>query len=571
MKTKLLLFCILAMFPSLLFAQYDFGDAPEGVLAYPLSGQNGLFPTCKTVGPNGWVQHMNFGAFFFSVDLEIDGNQGLCPNFSPYDLDECYADVDAGLVIPQPFTIVGGKVVTCPASLGTSLGPVCTTVSWGNNIDINVQNLMPSQATGYVNVLIDWNQNGEWGDSITCPQGTVSEHVLVNHQVLNPYTGLLSASGPPPFTTGPTTGYFWSRFSISEKPVIVNWEGGGNFEDGESEDYLIYVGGYDMGDAPEGSLAYPATGVTGIFPTCMNVGAPNSEVKHFLGSSFFGPGIDTEMEGNADSCPNFNPNNYDRDECWQDSDAGLIFPGPYTITGAVGSEVVVPCTQTASALGKICQTLVWGTDIDINVTGMGYVNVLMDWDQDGIWSNNPNMICQGVSVPEHVLVNFPVSGAINFPLSTFSPPSFQAGAFTGYVWARLTISDQMVTSNWDGSGTFLDGESEDYLLEVIDSTVSIKHIPGDGTIQLKIEPNPVTDQSNFEFVLLDGGNVRIEVVDMQGKSLGNLFEGIVLKGKHSFSWNEGNLLDGSLQNGIYMVRLIFNDRFSGFTRIVVIH
>jgi hypothetical protein len=44
--------------------QLDFGDAPEGALAYPATGIIGMFPTCRTVGPASWIQHTNFGAWF---------------------------------------------------------------------------------------------------------------------------------------------------------------------------------------------------------------------------------------------------------------------------------------------------------------------------------------------------------------------------------------------------------------------------------------------------------------------------------------------------------------------------
>ena len=42
----------------------EYGDAPEGVLAYPSTGGMGAFPTCITVGPSSYVEHNNFGAFF---------------------------------------------------------------------------------------------------------------------------------------------------------------------------------------------------------------------------------------------------------------------------------------------------------------------------------------------------------------------------------------------------------------------------------------------------------------------------------------------------------------------------
>jgi len=92
------LFCIAFLVPVCSFSQQDyreFGDAPEGAIAYPSTGIIGLFPTCMTVGPNGFVIHNNFGAFFVGFDLEVDGNAGLCPMFAPYDNDECFGDGSA--------------------------------------------------------------------------------------------------------------------------------------------------------------------------------------------------------------------------------------------------------------------------------------------------------------------------------------------------------------------------------------------------------------------------------------------------------------------------------------------
>jgi hypothetical protein len=219
----------------------DFGDAPEGdnAIAYPSLGVLGSFPTCKTTGPSGWVQHDNYGGYFGpGVDFESDGNGGLCPGgFPPYDQDECFQDGDAGLIIPEPFTIDSAlNVVPCPAGNGTALGFVGQTAVWGTDIDIHVHNTMPNHppyVIGYVNLLIDWNQNGVWGDP--------GEHVLVNFVVPALYVGLLSALGPPSFTIGSNPGYVWVRFSITESPVPQDWDGEGDFEDGESEDYLFLI------------------------------------------------------------------------------------------------------------------------------------------------------------------------------------------------------------------------------------------------------------------------------------------------------------------------------------------
>ena len=246
----------------------EYGDAPEGALAYPSTGVTGAFPTCKNVTIAGWIQHNNFGTWFGpGFDMESDGNHGLCPGFAPYDNDECFGDGDAGLILPQPYTIQGGVVAPCGNSAGTPLGSPCESAQWGSDIDILIHNWMPDHPTylpGYVNVLIDWNQDGQWQNdpATTCDGTMVPEHVLVDFLVPPQYDGPLSALGPPPFQIGPNDGYVWVRFSITEDPVGGNWTGEGDFEDGETEDYLLRI----YQPPPVGGEAYPVSKASLLAP-----------------------------------------------------------------------------------------------------------------------------------------------------------------------------------------------------------------------------------------------------------------------------------------------------------------
>ena len=231
----------------------EFGDAPEGdaanpVIAYP-PGTYGAFPTYVNHGVAGHVKHALQLAWFGSgVDAEGDGNASNCPAFPPYDADECYADGDAGLVMPDAYTIVGpippGSVIPCvtPVQVPALGGGTCPTAVWGVDLDITVTNNMPSGTMGYVNVLMDWNQNGSWDAPSTCPSGSAPEHVLVNFPVPNGYSGQLSGLGPPSFLIGPNQGYVWARFTVSEGTAPSGWDGAADYEDGETEDYLLCVG-----------------------------------------------------------------------------------------------------------------------------------------------------------------------------------------------------------------------------------------------------------------------------------------------------------------------------------------
>jgi hypothetical protein len=567
---KILIRFVILLFPLYSFSQElrEFGDAPEGVIAYPSTGLIGAFPTCINVGPGGFVLHNNFGAYFLTFDFEMDGNAGLCPGFSPYDMDECFGDGDAGLLFPEPFTIVNNVIQPCPGFTGAAMGVPCQVIVWGQLVDINVVNFMPNMAIGWTNVIIDWNQNGVWGDILTCPSGPCPEHVLINHPVMNGFSGPLSLTGPPNFLAGPVAGFYWARFTISEQQVPVNWNGAGTFEDGESEDYLIYIGDFDYGDAPEGALAYPVLGINGNFPTCVNVGAPGTFVKHATGNSWFGPIKDLEAEGNQGACPVFTPNLYNHDECFQDNDAGLITPSPYTITGPVGQEMVVPCISPGKAMDTVCKMAQWGPDIDITVNGTGFVNVLVDWNRDGQWALDTTTRCNSVVVPENVLVDFPVTNAMGVPLSTLFPPAFLVGPDDGYVWVRFSITPVMLGPAWTGGGTYSDGESEDYLLEIADDMTAINLISPDVMVPFRVTPNPVKDMMTVEYSLKTGGAVSVDLIDPEGRVVRNLAKGPMAKGSHRFTVDASSMIPQK-NSGFFVVRLTADGRPAAYQKVII--
>lgn len=226
----------------------DWGDAPEGALAYPHLGVLGQFPTCFAVLLAPFIYHGQLCWAHFPgapppFDFEVDGNAGLCP-FMPgqYDMDECFI-VDAGLMFPDPYTIdQTNNIVPCPGAAPSTLGPICSTAQWGANLDIMIANNMP--VGGYFNLIIDYDMSGFWGGASTCPTGQAPEHAVINYfPVPQGYYGPASGlPGIPGFLLGPNQGWVWARFTISEQPVPIPWQGEGSFEDGETEDYLLCIG-----------------------------------------------------------------------------------------------------------------------------------------------------------------------------------------------------------------------------------------------------------------------------------------------------------------------------------------
>lgn len=64
-------------------------------------------------------------------------------------------------------------------------------------------------------------------------------------------------------------------------------------------------------------------------------------------------------------------------------------------------------------------------------------------------------------------------------------------------------------------------------------------------------PNPFNPQTTIHFEIPNSSHVRLEIFDIQGKKVANLFDGIGEAGKHNLVWN------GSQQpSGIYFCRLV---------------
>jgi hypothetical protein len=244
-------------------AGYDFGDAPEGDTAYIDPVVIGNFPTCMQVGPpNSFIKHGCPNPLFFggTIDCELDGNAGLCPTFGPnhYNMDECGTipypfppnqppyPVDEGLFLPAPNTLgllqpAFYGYFTCGGGGKQAMDTICHLAQWGKDLDIWID---ASQAVGgFMNILFDWNRDGDWKDVVQCQGSPVSEHALINFPVPAGYVGPASAMvpPPPPIQVGPTGGYIWARFTLTEQPVHLPWDGSGAFADGETEDYLLYI------------------------------------------------------------------------------------------------------------------------------------------------------------------------------------------------------------------------------------------------------------------------------------------------------------------------------------------
>ena len=390
----------------------DWGDAPDSLAN----------PRYPTLDDHDGARHVILEGLHMgtTVDYEIDGQ----PDTTATGDDSAGSDDEDGVRIP---VLARGATVT---------------------IEIDVE-LGPYSKRAYVDAWLDCNQDDDWSD--------VGEQVLTSEPVEEGENEITVT-----IPTSTQTGTTFMRFRLSLAGGLAPT---GEAPDGEVEDYEVIVAEpYDYGDAPEGALCY-LDGTIGEFPTC--TGGTAGFIRHAESDAWFGPMVDFEGDGNAGACALFDWGDYDQDECAEDGDAGLITPTAYRLTGPGASNPCVGMDHTM--LGCSCEIAQWGSSIDINVHNWlpdtAYVNMLVDWDEDGTWSGASE--CPEGSTPEHVLVDFPVPKDYDGPLSALSPPDFRIGENLGLLWTRISITECPIgTSDWDGSGVFEAGETEDYLLHV---------------------------------------------------------------------------------------------------------
>lgn len=581
----------------------EFGDAPEGILAYsnvqglPVTGR---FPTLRG-GAAGVIFHAaaapSANCFFgWTIDYEWDGYSTTCA--SPYEQDEPRSpnDCESGVAGPEPYTIVGGLETPLFNTLNPRPFGVTGEVGhWGqgpdDNLDVWITN--NRNATAYVNILVDWDQDGDWdstpygaAEGELSPASTSSSPVQSNwilHNFAIPplYNGWISALHPSVFPFGVNAGFVWARLTIT--PVIIsagNWSGTGLFTLGATADYLWRVApgggeseGAELGDAPDGSPAYPGAFLIGAFPTCL--GGTHGSVWHSASNGvMFGQYLDFETDGNHNNCA-FNP--YDNDERFQDpdGDAGLLWPAPYTLD-QLGNAVPLGLPGMTHDIGPACSLAHWGADIDMQVTNnspnTAYINVLFDWDRSGTWGG-PSFQCNGNTVTEWSLANVAVGPFYNGPLSALVGSTTLPLGGEGYVWARFTISDDGVHQmDWDGSGSFRYGETEDYLLHVGPPATTAVQPMEPGSLKLELQqnrPNPVTGRTVIPFQLDVRGATRLDIFDIAGRKVRTLVDGELEPGAHTIEWDGRDEAGGDVSDGIYLYRLNAGDRVESRRMVMV--
>ncbi|MHC4370487.1 MAG: GEVED domain-containing protein [Planctomycetota bacterium] len=146
----------------------------------------------------------------------------------------------------------GDDSVTVPLSLPdcglTSFDYKVTVVEPGTNL--------------WVNVWLDFNRDGDWDDTVDCPQGSAAEWAVQNQFLFDLSKGLHVIATPGFRSAHPEDVHeqIWMRITLSEQP----WTGGSNpgeqgnagsgpqdkYQVGETEDYYFYPEVPDVSDCP---------------------------------------------------------------------------------------------------------------------------------------------------------------------------------------------------------------------------------------------------------------------------------------------------------------------------------
>lgn len=205
----------------------DYGDAPDGVASGYNSGITGHFPSRNS--ENG-AHHLDLSDSAFGP-LNADGSLSVSGEEDAIDP----LDSDGVQNIDQP-TGASDFDKRDDGLLSTMVVPNAS-----NKLSflVSVAASAPRQ-TRYVNILMDCDKDGKWSGS---DSNGAEEHPVKNLAV-NVTPGTTQAITTPEFLGCIEANPIWVRMTLTEKPIDLSaypkgWDGRGEFETGETEDYLL--------------------------------------------------------------------------------------------------------------------------------------------------------------------------------------------------------------------------------------------------------------------------------------------------------------------------------------------
>lgn len=153
--------------------------------------------------------------------------------------------------------------------------------------------------------------------------------------------------------------------------------------------------------------------------------------------------------------------------------------------------------------------------------------------------------------------------------ATLSTASATTNSFTptSAQWRQETVSISNVTSASNVRIKFeftSDGGNNIYIEDINIQGLAGINSPESGVQHFDVFPNPAQDNTNIAFALDKSQNVKLDIVDMTGRSVMEVYSGDLAAGEHTFPVSEG-----TLSNGIYLVRLMTSEGRAVTQKLVV--
>lgn len=329
---------------------HDFGDAPDP-----------MYPTL--LASNGAAHSLETGPILGDyIDYELDGQPSSDALGDDYDGVHAFDDED-GVTFTSP--LVPGETATV------------TVVSSGH---------------GYLYAWVDFHGDGSWD--------YLGDEMFLNREVWEG-ANFLSFDVPPDAVAGRT--YARIRLSAVNYPMLTSE---GICDSGEVEDYAVFVGETDWGDAPD--------------PTYPTTSASNGAWHLIANGLYLGATVDHELDGQPHPGAMGDDNNVDDED-------GVVF----TSWLMPGRNATVEVVSSAG----------------------GYLDAWVDFNHDGSWAEPGDQIFAAE----------PLVAGIN--VLTFTVPAGASSNITTF--SRFRVSSQ---GGLPFDGFAEDGEVEDHYVEIVPVT-----------------------------------------------------------------------------------------------------
>lgn len=380
---------------SIFFGLQDLGDAPASYLVDPLLG-----------GPHHIITN---NTNLYLGTSTIDGDEIVLASVDALGDDNNGSDDENGTSQPLTSIPINGS---------------------SHSLELTVRNTTGNDA--YLAGWIDSNRNGIF-DEI---EGRVDVIPTAQNGV---YTYSFDSNQMQNLSVGNT----FIRFRLTTDPLTTT-DVGGRASDGEVEDFMIQIGGQDLGDLPDTSSATAANN----YQTNLTFGGPYhnvaAEPNLYLGT--VAPDIDSatpqSTDATGDNVTGIDDENALADIALPDLDAGDNYDTNITVTNS--------STSTA------------------------YLYAWIDWDRDGNFESDEiaqASINSGGSTQaiNNGVITIPASSGVETYTVTFTTDTALVDASTYGVRLRLTtelLTDGDATATVDerSLGAAQDGEVEDFLV-----------------------------------------------------------------------------------------------------------